>query len=58
MNSFNCVIMRAGTSKGLFFKKEDMPKDKSRWNEFLLDCMGSPDIRQIDGMGGGQLTNL
>lgn len=53
MNSFNCVIMRAGTSKGLFFKKEDMPKDKSRWNEFLLDCMGSPDIRQIDGMGGG-----
>jgi len=44
--------MRGGTSKGVFLKYEDMPKDKSKWSDFLLDVMGSPDDRQIDGLGG------
>jgi 2-methylaconitate cis-trans-isomerase PrpF len=44
--------MRGGTSKAVFFKEEDMPADRARWQEFLLDVMGSPDKRQIDGMGG------
>jgi 2-methylaconitate cis-trans-isomerase PrpF len=44
--------MRAGTSKGVFIKFEDMPKDRDRWSDFLLDVMGSPDARQIDGLGG------
>jgi 2-methylaconitate cis-trans-isomerase PrpF len=44
--------MRAGTSKGVFIKFEDMPNDKSKWSDFLLDIMGSPDARQIDGLGG------
>lgn len=52
MKKFPCVIMRAGTSKGVFFKQEDMPKDKDKWSDFLLDVMGSPDMRQIDGLGG------
>lgn len=52
MNKIPCTIMRGGTSKGIFFKYEDMPKDKSKWSDFLLDVMGSPDARQIDGLGG------
>lgn len=46
------VIMRGGTSKGVFINFEDMPDDHVLWDEFLLDIMGSPDRRQIDGLGG------
>ncbi len=46
------VIMRGGTSKGVFLNFEDMPADRFLWDEFLLDIMGSPDRRQIDGLGG------
>jgi len=52
MNKIPCTIMRTGTSKGVFFKYEDMPKDREKWDAFLLDVMGSPDARQIDGLGG------
>lgn len=52
MEKYDFVLMRGGTSKAIFFNEENMPKDKSLWNEFLLDVMGSPDERQIDGMGG------
>ncbi len=47
------VFMRGGTSRGLLFHKKDLPKDKSLISKYLLKIMGSPDIRQIDGMGGG-----
>src|SRR5687768_14443894 len=46
------VVMRGGTSKAVFFNFEDMPTDRLLWDEFLLDIMGSPDHRQIDGLGG------
>ncbi|OHR67100.1 3-methylitaconate isomerase [Bacillus sp. HMSC76G11] len=46
------VVMRGGTSKGVFLNFEDMPSDRLLWDEFLLDIMGSPDRRQIDGLGG------
>ena len=52
MKKFPCMIIRSGTSKGVFFKEEDMPKDRNKWEAFLLDVMGSPDKRQIDGLGG------
>lgn len=52
MKKTPCTIMRGGTSKAVFFKYEDMPKDKSKWGNFLLDVMGSPDAKQIDGLGG------
>ena len=52
MNHTKCVIMRGGTSKGVFFNIDDMPKNKDHWDDFLLDVMGSPDSRQIDGLGG------
>jgi 4-oxalomesaconate tautomerase len=44
--------MRGGTSKGAFFLKEDLPADSAERDAFLLRIMGSPDPRQIDGMGG------
>ena len=47
-----CMWMRGGTSKGGFFLKQDLPPDPKRRDELLLSIMGSPDPRQIDGMGG------
>jgi len=44
--------MRGGTSKGGYFLAEDLPGDIAARDAFLLRVMGSPDIRQIDGMGG------
>jgi 4-oxalomesaconate tautomerase len=46
------VVMRGGTSKGLYFLKDDLPQDAAARDRLLLACMGSPDDRQIDGMGG------
>lgn len=44
--------MRGGTSKGGYFLKDDLPTDQALRDAALLGIMGSPDIRQIDGMGG------
>ena len=44
--------MRGGTSKGGYFLKDDLPADPAARDAFLLAAMGSPDPRQIDGMGG------
>ncbi|MEO6041241.1 MAG: 4-oxalomesaconate tautomerase [Croceibacterium sp.] len=44
--------MRGGTSKGGFFLASDLPADTAARDAFLLHVMGSPDPRQIDGMGG------
>lgn len=50
--SARCMWMRGGTSKGGFFLKDDLPADPQARDAFLLRAMGSPDVRQIDGMGG------
>jgi 4-oxalomesaconate tautomerase len=47
-----CLWMRGGTSKGAYFLKHDLPTDPAARDIFLLSIMGSPDPRQIDGMGG------
>ncbi|MEO6216209.1 MAG: PrpF domain-containing protein, partial [Sphingomonas sp.] len=47
-----CMWMRGGTSKGAFFLAEDLPAGTAERDAFLLRVMGSPDPRQIDGMGG------
>jgi 4-oxalomesaconate tautomerase len=44
--------MRGGTSKGGYFLADDLPQDPGARDAFLLRVMGSPDARQIDGMGG------
>jgi 4-oxalomesaconate tautomerase len=59
MRSFNnpphavpCLYMRGGTSKGPFFNAADLPADQAHRDRVLLAIMGSPDKRQIDGLGG------
>ncbi|WP_340267738.1 4-oxalomesaconate tautomerase [Sphingobium mellinum] len=47
-----CMWMRGGTSRGGYFLKSDLPADTAERDAFLLGVMGSPDPRQIDGMGG------
>ncbi|WP_417222653.1 4-oxalomesaconate tautomerase [Amphritea sp.] len=51
-NSVRCMWMRGGTSKGAYFLAEDLPADTATRDRFLLRIMGSPDPRQIDGIGG------
>jgi 4-oxalomesaconate tautomerase len=50
--SIPTLFMRGGTSRGPFFLAEDLPQDTSSRDQVLLAVMGSPDRRQIDGMGG------
>jgi 4-oxalomesaconate tautomerase len=47
-----CMLMRGGTSKGAYFLAEDLPQDPAERDDVLLRIMGSPDARQIDGIGG------
>lgn len=49
---FRCTIMRGGTSKGIFLSEEDLPQDPELRDRIILAIFGSPDIRQIDGLGG------
>jgi 4-oxalomesaconate tautomerase len=48
-----CSVIRGGTSKGLYFHAKDLPSDVGTRDGVLLAAMGSPDVREIDGMGGG-----
>jgi 4-oxalomesaconate tautomerase len=52
LTSIPTIVMRGGTSKGLYFRKEDLHEDAATRDRLLLAVMGSPDARQIDGMGG------
>lgn len=52
MSEARVMWMRGGTSKGGYFLKQDLPADPAARDAFLLRVMGSPDSRQIDGMGG------
>ena len=52
LTSVPCMWMRGGTSKGGYFLASDLPADIAERDAFLLRVMGSPDARQIDGMGG------
>ncbi|MEI6733378.1 MAG: 4-oxalomesaconate tautomerase [Comamonadaceae bacterium] len=47
-----CLFLRGGTSKGAFFLESDLPFDRQTRDKVLLAVMGSPDKRQIDGIGG------
>jgi 4-oxalomesaconate tautomerase len=47
-----CILARGGTSKGAYFLAEDLPADVAARDAILLAVMGSPDPRQIDGLGG------
>lgn len=47
-----CMLMRGGTSKGPYFDARDLPTDPAARDRVLLSAMGSPDVRQVDGLGG------
>lgn len=47
-----CIFMRGGTSRGPFFRASDLPAEVAARDRVLLAVMGSPDARQIDGLGG------
>jgi len=52
MAGVRCMVMRGGTSKGAYFLRDDLPLDAAERDDLLLRIMGSPDPRQIDGIGG------
>ena len=51
-HGIRCMLMRGGTSKGAYFLAADLPSDAAERDDLLLRVMGSPDPRQIDGLGG------
>lgn len=52
MKKIPCMIIRGGTSKGVYFNKKDMPSDPAERDQLLLKIMGSGDPTQINGLGG------
>jgi 4-oxalomesaconate tautomerase len=52
LRGIRCMMMRGGTSKGAYFLAEDLPRDAVARDALLLALMGSPDARQVDGLGG------
>ena len=52
LTAIPCTLFRGGTSKGPFFLASDLPADPALRDQILLAVMGSPDARQIDGLGG------
>ena len=52
VSGVRCMLMRGGTSKGAYFLAADLPADPAERDDVLLRIMGSPDARQIDGIGG------
>lgn len=52
-DGIRCMQLRGGTSKGAYFLPDDLPSDPVERDDLLLRIMGSPDGRQIDGIGGG-----
>lgn len=53
--AIRCVIMRGGTSRALFLRANDLPQDPAARDAVILALFGSPDPRQIDGLGGADI---
>lgn len=51
-DGIRCMLLRGGTSKGAYFLADDVPADPAERGDLMLRVMGSPDPRQIDGLGG------
>lgn len=52
MKAIRCSLMRGGTSKGVYIMENELPSDPQQRDEVILAMYGSPDSRQIDGIGG------
>lgn len=57
MKRIPSVFMRGGACKGSIFHLRDLPEDKAKWDDIFLQVMGSPDPKQVDGLGGGISSN-
>lgn len=55
MTTFRVVIARGGTSKGIFINRNELPKDPEKRDKIIRAIFGSPDLRQIDGLGGADV---
>lgn len=53
--SVKCSIVRGGTSKGIFILENELPSDPVLRDKYVLEIFGSPDVRQIDGLGGADV---
>ncbi len=53
IHSIQCALVRGGTTKGVFINSDQLPTDGKLRDQVLLALFGSPDIRQINGLGGG-----
>ncbi|MEC3980086.1 2-methylaconitate cis-trans isomerase PrpF family protein [Amycolatopsis sp. H20-H5] len=53
-DTVRCVLMRGGTSKGLYFHESDLPEPGPVRDRLLKRLMGTPDVLQIDGLGGSR----
>ena len=52
MTSIRCTILRGGSSKGIYIERDELPPPGAERDRLILDIFGSPDLRQIDGLGG------
>jgi 2-methylaconitate cis-trans-isomerase PrpF len=57
MKEIPCTFMRGGACKGVIFHRSDLPKDVKKWDDIFIQVMGSPDPKQVDGLGGGTSSN-
>jgi 2-methylaconitate cis-trans-isomerase PrpF len=55
MKMLRCVIIRGGTSRGVYFHENELPQDPKLRDKIILDVFGSPDVREIDGLGGADV---
>ncbi|HUT84292.1 MAG TPA: PrpF domain-containing protein [Thermodesulfobacteriota bacterium] len=55
MKMLRCVIIRGGTSRGVYFHENELPPDRQLRDKIILDVFGSPDVREIDGLGGADI---
>lgn len=55
MREYRCSIVRGGTSKGIFIMENELPKDREARDDLICRIFGSPDIRQIEGLGGADV---
>jgi hypothetical protein len=55
MEMLRCAIVRGGTSKGVFILKRELPSDPAKRDAVIRAIYGSPDVRQIDGLGGADV---
>ncbi|MFC2009215.1 2-methylaconitate cis-trans isomerase PrpF family protein [Chloroflexota bacterium] len=53
--AIRCAIWRGGTSRGIFFLRNDLPKDTRLREKIILRVFGAPDPREIDGLGGADM---